>query len=67
MCDKMFIQSNRLKLWLKLTKDTPYRSKVKVIRRSIMYLTCFLMVIHSYAKIWYAYVKEQTHFVDLNS
>ena len=37
-----------------------YRSKVKVILRSRMYTTC-LMVIHSYAKIWCAYVKEQRH------
>ena len=35
-----------------------YRSMVKVIQRSRMYTTC-LMVIHPYAKIWYAYVKEQ--------
>ena len=42
-----------------------YRSKVKVILRSRMYTTCCLMVIHPYAKIPYAYVKEQIHFVRL--
>ena len=30
-----------------------------------MYTTSCLMVIHPYAKIWYAYVKEQRHFARL--
>ena len=51
--------------------DTPppppptYRSKVKVILRSRIYTKCCRKVIHPYAKIWYAYVKEQRHLARL--
>ena len=47
------------KTHLRYTPSPTYKSKVKVIQRTRMYTTCCLMVIHLYAKIWYACAKKQ--------
>ena len=52
---------------LTIPPPTTYRSKVKGFLRPRNYTTCCFMVIHPYAKIWYAYVKEQRHLARLKS